>query len=160
MYIDYLQYGISSIDSSDITLLENAANACHLEQGEALFTARTLVNYLLNDAFVFADTCMYYNNTRLLPEENTSQAATNMKKFSIYPNPNNGNMQVNYLLPKGNIGKLSIKDVSGKTVAEYTLVPEHELLQISETALKNGVYFYICYVNNEPVVTGKLVIIH
>jgi len=81
-------------------------------------------------------------------------------KFSLYPNPNNGNFQINYQLSKGQKGKLIIFDITGKKLFAYRLENEMNYLKISnESVLKNGLYFYQIIINNNIIVRHKLIII-
>jgi hypothetical protein len=81
------------------------------------------------------------------------------RKIKLYPNPNNGNMQLDYSLNEGEAGILKIMDVTGKLVASYVLENSKTNIAISEAALQNGVYFYQIIVNGEVVNSDKLVII-
>jgi hypothetical protein len=81
------------------------------------------------------------------------------RKIKLYPNPNNGNMQLDYSLNEGETGIVKIMDVTGKLVATYVLEKDKANIAISEAALKNGVYFYQIIVNGEVIKSDKLVII-
>jgi hypothetical protein len=77
----------------------------------------------------------------------------------LYPNPNNGNMQFDYLLEQGDLGELIIYNTIGQLVTKYPLTEGTHSLQISEAALENGVYFYQQIINGKPVLSDRLVII-
>jgi hypothetical protein len=81
------------------------------------------------------------------------------RKIKLYPNPNNGNMQLDYSLSENETGIVKIMDVTGKLVASYVLEKDKTNIAISEAALKNGVYFYQIIVNGEVINSDKLVII-
>jgi hypothetical protein len=81
------------------------------------------------------------------------------RKIKLYPNPNNGNMQLDYSLSEGENGIVKIMDVTGKLIITYVLEKDKTNIAISEAALKNGVYFYQIIVNGEVVNSDKLVII-
>jgi hypothetical protein len=82
-----------------------------------------------------------------------------IKAVSIYPNPNNGTMQLDYQLSDDETGVVKIMDVTGKLIVTYVLEKDKTNIAISEAALKNGVYFYQIIVNGEVVNSDKLVII-
>ena len=90
---------------------------------------------------------------------------TNIKEYllkkavKIYPNPNNGNFQINYQLSEGQKGELTIFNIMGKKLFTYPLVNETDNLKISKSdVLKNGLYFYQIVINNHIVTTEKLLI--
>ncbi len=78
-------------------------------------------------------------------------------KFSVSPNPNNGNFKIMYLLPQNEKGKLEIFDINGRAVYSQNL-PQWSTLQfISLPKLSNGVY--VCSItSNHQRVNKKLVI--
>ncbi len=61
-------------------------------------------------------------------------------KFSISPNPNNGNFRIMYLLPQNKSGKLEIFDINGRVVYSQNLPPWSTLQNISLPRVANGVY--------------------
>ena len=68
---------------------------------------------------------------------------TNTPSFKLYPNPNNGNMTFEYSLSPTDNGQLEIVDMLGQSIKIYPLQQGNDnKLQISESTLKNGVYFY------------------
>lgn len=160
VYIDYLQYGLNSIDSSDIALLSNTAHACHTEQGDALFTARTLYNYLFNDAHVFNDSCTYNNNARVFQSDKDKNNPEERQVFKIYPNPNNGEMTLYYELPEKEHAEVVIYDVFGKLVYK-TILDAKKIMHSIE--LKNkamGMYYYKILQADKIMHTGKFIITH
>jgi len=78
---------------------------------------------------------------------------------SIFPNPNNGTMQLNYELWEEEAGVLAIFDVTGKLVFSYLLDNSKTNFTINESELNNGVYLYQIKVNNQIVNSDKLIII-
>ena len=79
-------------------------------------------------------------------------------KIKLYPNPNDGNMQLDYKFQEGQEGKLIIFDIMGKKLFTFPLVNEINTLKISESSLNNGLYFYKIIINNEIVSIDKLII--
>jgi hypothetical protein len=78
-------------------------------------------------------------------------------RFSILPNPNNGNFKIMYLLPQNKTGRLEIFDLSGRVVYSQNL-PQWSAIQfISLPKLSNGVYSCVITSGNERV-HKKLVI--
>lgn len=76
----------------------------------------------------------------------------------LFPNPNNGTMQINYDLQKNSKGIFTIYDILGKKEVEYELQSETKTLYIDEP-LKSGIYFYKIIVDDKIIATDKIVII-
>ena len=80
-------------------------------------------------------------------------------RFSISPNPNNGNFRIMYLLPQNKNGTLQIFDITGKEVYSQNLPPWSTLQFISVPKLSDGVYH--CSITSQNFrVSKKLIIIH
>ena len=78
--------------------------------------------------------------------------------FKLYPNPNNGTMQLSYSLSENETGYVSFFSIMGEKLATYPLINGSSILNIKETNLVNGVYFYQVYKNNTKVFSGKIII--
>jgi hypothetical protein len=79
-------------------------------------------------------------------------------KFSISPNPNNGNFKIMYLLPQNSKGILEVFDINGKAIYKQNLPPWSTMQYISLPKLANGVYNCTITSNIERV-HKKLVIL-
>ena len=79
-------------------------------------------------------------------------------RFSISPNPNNGNFRIMYLLPQNKNGTLQIFDITGKEVYSQNLPPWSTLQFISVPKLSDGVYQCTITSNNQRV-NKKLVVV-
>jgi hypothetical protein len=78
-------------------------------------------------------------------------------KFKIFPNPNNGNFKIMYLLPQNKTGKLEIFDVNGRVVYSQNL-PQWSTMQfISLPKIANGIYNCVVTSGGERV-SKKLVV--
>ncbi|OFY98613.1 MAG: hypothetical protein A2491_10270 [Bacteroidetes bacterium RIFOXYC12_FULL_35_7] len=78
---------------------------------------------------------------------------------TIYPNPNNGIMQLEYSFNNGEDGELVIISITGKEIARYKLNNKNGIFNIPETSLSQGIYFYKVVSGGEIIATDKLVII-
>ncbi|MCW5920396.1 MAG: T9SS type A sorting domain-containing protein [Bacteroidetes bacterium] len=61
-------------------------------------------------------------------------------KFSISPNPSNGNFKITYLLPQNSKGIFEVFDITGKKVFSYSLPQWSTLQNFDLSFLSNGVY--------------------
>lgn len=61
-------------------------------------------------------------------------------KFSISPNPTNGNIKIVYLLPQNKKGMFEVYDVNGRKVFSQVLPPWSTLQTILLPGLANGIY--------------------
>jgi hypothetical protein len=77
----------------------------------------------------------------------------------LFPNPNNGNMQFDYELDRGEKGELLIFNALGQFIKKYTLTEGINSLQISETTLENGIYFYQEVIKDQLTASHKFVIL-
>ncbi|MBI5218770.1 MAG: S8 family serine peptidase [Bacteroidia bacterium] len=77
----------------------------------------------------------------------------------IYPNPNNGNMQIDYSLPISQNGELKIFDINGAELYKLKLPFDVNSIIISDFNFANGIYFYQVFSEGEIIILDKLVII-
>ena len=82
-----------------------------------------------------------------------------IKSAFLYPNPNNGMMQMDYKLNEGETGELTIMDITGRLIAKYNLSATETRLYVSQTELNNGMYFYQVTANNKIINSDKIIII-
>ncbi len=84
----------------------------------------------------------------------------NPYKIKLYPNPNNGNMNLIYTLNKSSKGEFDLFDITGTLIKKYPLqIGEKNQLIISETELNNGIYLYKVIVDDAIKSSNKIVII-
>ncbi|HRH84506.1 MAG TPA: T9SS type A sorting domain-containing protein [Bacteroidia bacterium] len=60
-------------------------------------------------------------------------------RFKIFPNPNNGNFNVSYLLPQNANGRLEVIDINGRVIYNQYL-PQWSTLQNLNSSLSSGIY--------------------
>ena len=80
-------------------------------------------------------------------------------KFKVYPNPNNGTMQVDYNISENQKGIFEVYDLTGRKVLTHEMGTGKNSFTISESNLDNGIYFYQVISNNKRIAQNKLVII-
>ncbi len=80
-------------------------------------------------------------------------------KVNLYPNPNNGDMRIDYKLGSYARAEFKLFDVTGKLVSKYNILSNEGSLLINEQNLNNGIYFYHILVGEKTLKTDKIVII-
>lgn len=79
--------------------------------------------------------------------------------FKLYPNPNNGNINIEYDLTDIDKAQLDVYDITGILILSYELPADKSKLQINTDDLLNGIYLYKVMVNGKINQNNKLVII-
>ena len=88
-------------------------------------------------------------------------AVLNGYEFSdAFPNPASSSTSFNYSIPAGSVGNIVVRNLLGSVVRDIKLEKLQGRAIINTNDLKEGVYFYTLILNNEAVVTKKLVIRH
>jgi len=84
---------------------------------------------------------------------------SNNANFTLYPNPNNGTMEISYFLNSNENGVFEVYDVTGKRLMNYVLDKSSTILKIENKELAAGVYYYNIRINEKTIKADKLVII-
>jgi hypothetical protein len=80
--------------------------------------------------------------------------------FKLFPNPNDGTMNFSYSMKEGSSGELTLYDLAGKLIANYSLNSgDDNLLTIMETQLNAGIYFCKVMIDQQMELSEKIVII-
>ena len=162
-YIDfykiYIHYRDSTYSVADSIKLKTLVDGCPVRDGMVIQQARALYSLIYRDFTIHFDDCPQSATAKSAKQNNTPLINVTNRSFNLYPNPNNGNMILDYNLGKDEKGELAIYDISGKMLASYILSSEQKTLTISKTALNSGVYYYSIIVNNVILETRKLVIL-
>jgi len=77
----------------------------------------------------------------------------------VYPNPVVDHAQVEYKILNDQIkAKIVVHNLLGNPVGEYQLPSLENLIRIKTDDLSAGIYFYTLYIDNEGVMTRKLIV--
>ncbi|MGQ0827184.1 MAG: PKD domain-containing protein [Bacteroidota bacterium] len=147
-------YVYSTADSNQ---LNNISLQCPLEAGDGVYQARNLLMTITNDVIEFIDNCEEAPDRSMQTKVN--ERASEDKLFNLYPNPNNGNMVLKYILAASEKGTIAIYDIRGTLISYYGFNNTNNQLIINNDQLDNGVYFYHIQVNSRTVKSDKIVII-
>ena len=79
--------------------------------------------------------------------------------YDVYPNPAVDHANVAYKLNNDVVqAKILVHNILGNIIEEYALSSMEPLIRINTEALSAGIYFYTLYVENEGVMTRKLIV--
>jgi hypothetical protein len=77
----------------------------------------------------------------------------------VYPNPVTDHAFVEYSILDSHIkAKIVLHNILGNPIDDYPLPVSENKVKIRADALNSGIYFYTLYVDNEGVVTRKLIV--
>jgi hypothetical protein len=98
-----------------------------------------------------------------LVEENRSKenlySSRFIRLYNVYPNPVIDFANVDYKILAPSIkARIVLHNILGNRMDEYPLPASETQIKISVAAMAAGIYFYTLYVENEGVVTRKLVV--
>lgn len=93
------------------------------------------------------------------PEKNNIYQSRAIVVKDVYPNPSVDHAYVDYLLNSDRTkARIRVHNILGNVVGDYDLSPYETLVRISTDELNTGIYFYTLYVDNESVMTRKLIV--
>lgn len=144
---------------TDKNTIATIAKQCPISGGDAVYQARVLLMSIENNVIEFIDNC---NPGETRSMEETPEGISNFtvsKAFKIYPNPNDGNMILEYSLTSQSVGVFVLYDITGREINKYKLSEgENNFLKISESNLENGVYFYSVIIDHVEKAYNKIII--
>jgi hypothetical protein len=140
--------------ADDTSILYSIAVQCPIAGGNAVYQARNLLMSIENKVIEFKDNCNEKSK-----RYNVKNAVEINQTFKLSPNPNNGNMVLEYSLAENEKGLIAIYDLKGELITQYALNNSVNKLAINREELNNGIYFYKIIINNKIVKTDKIVII-
>lgn len=85
---------------------------------------------------------------------NTSESS-NLK---IYPNPSNGEINIEYEIPAEHQGNLVIYSIEGKEIANFSIKEGRNAETIDIRFVQDGIYLYRLFVNELPTRSGRIII--
>lgn len=93
------------------------------------------------------------------PDKNNIYQSRAITVKDVYPNPSIDHAYIDYQVTSDRIkARLRIHNILGNVVGEYDLSPYETLVRIKTEELNAGIYFYTLYVDNESVMTRKLIV--
>jgi hypothetical protein len=151
-YMNDRNYQFTDAEKADLYAM---ANECPVK-GSYVSCSRNLINAMIRDVIIYEDNCdAELNNNR---KANITDPVL-QTSFNLFPNPNNGNMQLDYDLASYTNATMNLYDVAGKLLKTYKLENTKGTIQINEQNLHNGVYFYTILVNGKSIKNDKIIVI-
>jgi hypothetical protein len=93
------------------------------------------------------------------PEKQSIYSSRFVTLHDVYPNPVIDHAVVNYKVNKEDVeAKIVVHNILGNVVGEYNLPAMENFVRVRTDDLSAGIYFYTLYVDNEGVITRKLIV--
>jgi len=93
------------------------------------------------------------------PEKESIYSSRLVTLHDVYPNPVVDQAVVEYKVADTRTkAKLVVHNLLGNVVGEYTLPSMDNFVRVKTDDMAAGIYFYTLYVNNESVMTHKLIV--
>ena len=93
------------------------------------------------------------------PEKQDIYSSNLIMLHDVYPNPVTDQAYVDYSILDSHIkAKIMIHNILGNAIEEYPLPASENKVKIRADILNSGIYFYTLYIDNEGVVTRKLIV--
>lgn len=93
------------------------------------------------------------------PEKSTIYSSRQITIHDVYPNPATNFAYIDYTLhsdPRKT--KIVLHNILGSPIKEYELSAFENKVKLSVEDLNSGIYFYTLYIDNEGVITRKLIV--
>lgn len=164
-YLTWLRYGIDSLSEEDSIALENLAMSCPTINGKAVFKARSLYASL-NPGFDYNDKVICgnvgaYKTSGAQAEETMDMAILDgvlLNNIKLYPNPTDGIVNIDYVLPLNSTAKITLYDMVGRACLTADFGNNSSQLLFNVGNLPSGIYSYKLQINDKIKQTGKLLI--
>ncbi len=135
---------------ADSTTLSDIAYEHGYLYGPGVYMARVLLGLNIEDD---------YEGTSKTDELSDAPNEDYLQYTKIYPNPNDGQMQMDYLLPENSTGFLEILDINGRVLQNYQLFAGMHTMAININQHDQGLYFARLYVDGNYKYTDKIAVI-
>jgi putative ubiquitin-RnfH superfamily antitoxin RatB of RatAB toxin-antitoxin module len=143
--------------TSDLRII---AHLCPFTDGNAVYIARGLLAPI--DSTEYENSC---EGEEEGDEENGKRIAnpyvqqTDSFNFHLYPNPNNGEIKIDYSLNEGEMGQMNIYATTGQLVKTVYFIPGLNQMNVSLSELEAGLYLYDLKINGELKEGDRIIII-
>ena len=142
-------------DDQKSTLLDIASQN-GLDYGKAVYEARAMLDTNFDDDATSSALMLGKPETRT--EQKNIEISKNKTEFKLYPNPNNGEMVLEYALEKD--GYFILYDFTGRLVANYAISSKANSKRVNENSLSSGIYYGIIKTSDGTIVYSNKVLIN
>jgi hypothetical protein len=150
---------LKGINGDDETHLREIAQLCPIDDGPGVYVARATLLKLDTLPRLYTSECEGVPS----PEEDArwkeDEVEDESTEFSVYPNPNNGNMIVGYNLLEGQTGSVSIYSILGELIVTRQLYGTSNQIELSLSNVSSGIYLLNLEVNGEQRLAERLSIL-
>jgi hypothetical protein len=146
-------YVYSSADS--VNMLQVALQ-CPYMGGDAVFSARAWYNQKTNRNNYYPDNCSAFSQNRIQAYNNNEPIKSIL--LNVYPNPTNGDLNLQYDLGDRTNALFEIFDLGGKVILAKTLSGAQGQTFVDISELGSGLYYYRVKENNLLLHTGKIAV--
>ncbi len=148
---------------SDTSNWEKISGTFVATGGEKYFTVGNFrkvneINSIYFGTSQFDRSYYFFDNFSLCPCEDTIKKIE-VEYLEVNPNPNNGNMIVNYNIIGNEKGVFEIYDMVGRKVFSHELSGNENTFFISGALLSSGVYFYQALAGKKRIGKDKIIVI-
>jgi len=141
----------ASFTTTDVTILTHDT---------AIVMAVTNIPIIVGVDTILETTDVYNLTTNCFGYVGIEDQKEQKNEIFVYPNPNNGNMELEYSFSSSEQATFILYDITGREIVRYPLNANANHLTISETTLRNGIYFYKVISENELIGSDKIIIIN
>jgi len=138
---------LKAIGGYEEARLREIAQLCPLDDGFGVYIARSALLKLDTLPHHYMNECERMPAAQSMEGWKTSQ--TEVKEFSVYPNPNNGSFAISYQLNDSETGTVHLFNVLGHVVYQAQLDASATVLNLSIGGLSSGIYILRVDVNGE-----------
>lgn len=136
-FIKYLNG--TAFSTTDISNLYSLSNLCPRQNGEVIYAARSLYNYIAQAEESFETACntsTFARGVKQIGKQNTKTVSNN---FVIYPNPTKDNFNIKFPSVGKGINTIKVIDMFGKTLIEKNTISGTQNINITQPLAK-GIY--------------------
>lgn len=152
IYLDTWASGIFEFDASQLARLEELACSDALENGVAVYSARTLLGW------GYQCTNGYIKSSTTVPVDENVNVIDQETSFLVYPSPSEGEVYLAYDLGNYEDATLQVFDIRGQLVMNVQLSAETLAIQLPSENLNSGMYLYSVSNNGRSLANGKFII--
>lgn len=131
-----------------------SSNAVYLQVPGDAFTGETIAAIVQNMYAAIPNSCA----AKQITTSTEDIMGSGKSEVVLFPNPNDGNFNVNYTLPENSKGQIFIFDLSGKQLTVYDLPAFTHSVSIHQNHLTPGIYLYKVMSGEKMLAQDKFIV--